>query len=49
MTERETVDTSLSDLKIASTIYEFFYNPETVTDATKTDPAGKIEQFLTVN
>ena len=49
MTERETIDTSLSDLNYGSKVYEFFYNPDTVADPTQTEPAGKIEEFLTVN
>ena len=29
-------------------VYQFFYNKDTVTDPKSKDPAGKIEDFLTV-
>merc|ERR1719419_66213 len=47
MTEREIIDTNLGDLKMASKVYQFFYNKDTVTDPKSKDPAGKIEDFLT--
>jgi len=47
MTEREIIDTNLGELKMASKVYQFFYNKDTVTDPKSKDPAGKIEDFLT--
>ena len=49
MTEREIIDTNLGDLNVGAQVYKFFYNPDTVTDPATTDPAGKIEEFLTVS
>ena len=48
MAKREIIDINLGKLEMGPMVYDIFYNPETYKDPKSTDPAGKIEAFLTV-